>query len=129
MLLFFFNFLTAQDNQECIVNIDDPNHFIVTPEQIANAASSLPVVFNIAFWQINDEHGYYEDTPLTQEHMLTVIANMNMVYNEFGIFFKYRGLREFNSPQLIDNLDVGLYKIEKQYKDNAKQETVIIKGN
>tara|TARA_B100000767_G_C19326238_1_gene353691 strand:- start:119 stop:301 length:183 start_codon:yes stop_codon:yes gene_type:complete len=47
MLLFFFNFLTAQDNQECIVNIDDPNHFIVTPEQIANAASSLPVVFNI----------------------------------------------------------------------------------
>lgn len=41
MLLFFFNFLTAQDNQECIVNIDDPNHFIVTPEQIANAASSL----------------------------------------------------------------------------------------
>jgi hypothetical protein len=34
-----------------------------------------------------------------------------------------------NNPQLIDNLDVGLYKIEKQYEDNAKQETVIIKGN
>ena len=97
MLLFFFNFLTAQDNQECIVNIDDPNHFIVTPEQIANAASSLPVVFNMAFWQINDEHGNYQE-PLTEGYVLTAIANMNMVYNEFGIFFKYRGLQEINSP-------------------------------
>jgi hypothetical protein len=97
MLLFFFNFLTAQDNQECIVNIDDPSHFIVTPEQIANAASSLPVVFNMAFWQINDKDGNYQE-PLTEGYVLTVIANMNMVYNEFGIFFKYRGLQEFNSP-------------------------------
>jgi len=34
-----------------------------------------------------------------------------------------------NNPSLIQNLDNGLYKIEKVYTDGAVQETVIIKGN
>lgn len=34
-----------------------------------------------------------------------------------------------NNPNLINNLDPGLYKIEKQYEDGAVQENVIIKAN
>ncbi|MAZ72028.1 MAG: hypothetical protein CMC70_02675 [Flavobacteriaceae bacterium] len=34
-----------------------------------------------------------------------------------------------NSPNLINNLDQGLYKIEKEYNDGSTQETVIYKEN
>ena len=34
-----------------------------------------------------------------------------------------------NNPNLIQDLDNGLYKIEKVYNDGSVQETVIIKGN
>ena len=34
-----------------------------------------------------------------------------------------------NNPQLINNLDAGLYKIEKNYLDGSFQETVIYKEN
>jgi len=34
-----------------------------------------------------------------------------------------------NSQNLIQNLEIGLYKIEKNYEDGVIQETVIIKGN
>ncbi|GEQ87336.1 hypothetical protein ULMS_28440 [Patiriisocius marinistellae] len=37
---------------------------------------------------------------------------------------------EINNPQLVDNLNPGLYKIEKSYNDGTIQETVILKqGN
>ncbi|MBL4662262.1 MAG: hypothetical protein JKY22_01570 [Flavobacteriaceae bacterium] len=34
-----------------------------------------------------------------------------------------------NNPNLINDLQNGLYKIEKNYNDGATQETVIIKEN
>jgi hypothetical protein len=34
-----------------------------------------------------------------------------------------------NNQNLIQNLENGLYKIEKDYDDGATQQTVIYKGN
>jgi hypothetical protein len=36
---------------------------------------------------------------------------------------------QINNPNMIDNLQPGLYSIEKEYDNGAKEETVIIKGN
>ena len=36
---------------------------------------------------------------------------------------------QINSPNMINNLQPGLYTIEKNYENGAKQETVIIKEN
>ncbi|MGJ8665596.1 MAG: hypothetical protein ACSHW7_04465 [Patiriisocius sp.] len=92
----------AQDSEECIIENYNPANFIVTPAQIAAAANELPVVFNVAFWQVNDSSGYYPD-PISENHVLTVIANMNIAFNDIGIYFKYRGLNELNSPANVVN--------------------------
>ena len=34
-----------------------------------------------------------------------------------------------NNQNLIENLENGLYKIDKNYEDGSSQETVIYKGN
>ena len=55
-----------------------------------------PVVYNIYFWQVNDPNGGFDD-PLTQNTVLTAVANLNIEYNQYNIFFKYRGFGAFNS--------------------------------
>ena len=36
---------------------------------------------------------------------------------------------QINDPDLIQNLDNGLYKIDKQYNDGSQEENLIIKNN
>ncbi|WP_271855523.1 hypothetical protein [Patiriisocius marinus] len=36
---------------------------------------------------------------------------------------------QVNNPNMINNLQPGLYNIEKEYDNGAKQQTVIIKEN
>jgi len=49
LFLFFFNFLTAQEYEDCVIIDYDPNDFIVTEAEKAAASDLLPVVFNVAF--------------------------------------------------------------------------------
>jgi len=55
-----------------------------------------PIVYNVFFWGINREDGT-SDYPLTQDDVLTAVANLNIEYNEINIFFKYVGYSHFNS--------------------------------
>ncbi|MEZ4875248.1 MAG: hypothetical protein R2793_07335 [Flavobacteriaceae bacterium] len=55
-----------------------------------------PIVFNIFFWQVNDPNGQF-DNPLTQYDVLTAVANLNKAYNDFNVFFKYRGFDTLDS--------------------------------
>jgi hypothetical protein len=59
-----------------------------------------PKVFNIYFWQINDSNGNYGDNinVLTEEKVLEAVANYNITFNKYKIFFKYKGFGQFNSP-------------------------------
>ncbi|MCH9660556.1 MAG: hypothetical protein K0U54_06560, partial [Bacteroidetes bacterium] len=55
-----------------------------------------PVVYNVYFWGINRADGTSGE-PLTDERALQAVANLNTTFNEFNIFFKYRGQSSFNS--------------------------------
>ena len=67
-----------------------------------------PVVFNIYFWQVNDPNGGF-DVPLIEHTVLTAVANLNIAFNPYNIFFKYRGFDEFDSepdqPHYYQNPD------------------------
>jgi len=56
-----------------------------------------PVVLNIKFWIINKPDGTNEYTDV-ENNVLQGLANLNILYNEYGIIFKYRGYEHFNSP-------------------------------
>lgn len=100
------------DNQECVVieNGTDPVGIYSYSTDIASLESYDPVVFNVKFWGVNYPNG---DTDFyNREHdALQAIANLNIMYNPFNIFFKFRGLEEFNSP-VVANDPTGYYVLE-----------------
>ncbi len=63
-----------------------------------------PKVLNVYFWQVNKFGGQFGDDPydtntdITEEEVLSGIANLNIEFNQYNIFFKYRGLGQFDSP-------------------------------
>ena len=63
-------------------------------------------VLNVFFWQVNQFNGQFGDDPnqsidITEQEALSAIANLNMEFNQYNIFFKYRGLDQFNSPETV----------------------------
>jgi hypothetical protein len=54
-------------------------------------------VFNIKFWQINAPDGS-NPAPLSENMVLEAVANLNIEFNKYKIYFKYRGYGEFDSP-------------------------------
>jgi hypothetical protein len=106
-------FMNAQiDNQECVVveNGTDPAGIYSYSTDIATLNNYDPVVFNVKFWGVNYPNG---DTDFyNRAHdALQAIANLNIMYNPFNIFFKFRGLEEFNSP-VVANDPTGYYVLE-----------------
>lgn len=55
-----------------------------------------PVVFDIFFWGITRADGTSQ-RPLTEDQVLDVVARLNKAYNQFEIFFKYKGFDSFPS--------------------------------
>lgn len=70
-----------------------------------------PIVFNLKFWGINRPNGD-NDFPNRAQDALQGVANLNILYNQFGIYFKYIGYEEFNSPELPDDSN-GYYILEE----------------
>ncbi len=66
-----------------------------------------PIILNVYFWQVNKFGGQFGDDPydtntdITEEEVLSGIANLNMEFNQYNIFFKYRGLGQFDSPETV----------------------------
>ena len=56
-----------------------------------------PIVFNVYFWQVREPDGTYV-ADFNQTILLEGIAELNKTFNEFNIFFKYRGFDGFDSP-------------------------------
>jgi len=76
-----------------------------------------PLVYNIYFWGINDELGTTE--VLTESDVLLAVANLNLVYNEFNIFFKYKGLDHIISDDFyILGNNIEFYNLVGFAEDN-----------
>lgn len=81
-------------------------------------ASFEPVVYNVFFWGIHKivNGQEYTDFPNHLNDFLTAVANLNKTYNQFNIFFKYKGYDTFVTPTaqwngpLYD--ETGYYVIE-----------------
>lgn len=85
---------------------EDPTVNYSKSTDLATLQNGIPTVFNIFYWQINDENGN-STAPLTEQ----------------------KNASEINNDQLINSLDPGLYKIEKDYSDGYKEEIIITKSD
>lgn len=59
-----------------------------------------PVVFNIKFWQVNAPDGT-NPSPISETMALGAVANLNIEFNKYNIFFKYYGFNEYDSPNNV----------------------------
>ncbi len=57
-----------------------------------------PVVINIFYWQVKGPHGEYNKINFSEHKVLESVAFLNQTYNQYKIFFKYKGYDSFNSP-------------------------------
>ncbi|MEX0996132.1 MAG: hypothetical protein WDZ45_03695 [Flavobacteriaceae bacterium] len=89
----FLDICVTPDNTEP----DTPgvHSYSKNPEVLANME---PVVVNIFYWQINDPEGNAGSQALNEQSVLESIQFINIYYNPFGVYFKYRGWDQFNSP-------------------------------
>lgn len=89
-------YCATPDGLDIPYTVDTANIFSgsIDPDYLATFD---PVVFNIYFWQVNDASGN-SNAPLTEDYVLEAVAKMNIQFNPFNIFFKYRGLGEMDSP-------------------------------
>jgi len=63
--------------------------------------NSDPIVLNIYFWQVKGPNGEYGGKSFTEETALEAVANLNIIYNKFNIYFKYRGFDSFDTPNVL----------------------------
>lgn len=59
-----------------------------------------PVVFNIFFWRIVQDNGDPGVNHIKERDVLKAIANMNIIFNQYNIFFKYRGFDDIESTAI-----------------------------
>jgi hypothetical protein len=57
-----------------------------------------PLVLNIFYWQVKGPNGDYGNHEFTEEKVLESVALLNIQYNPYNIFFKYRGYDCFETP-------------------------------
>ncbi len=65
----------------------------------AEYTDAEPIVLNIYFWQVKGPNGEYNGD-FTEYKALEAVANLNINYNQFNIFFKYRGYDSFDTPNV-----------------------------
>jgi len=63
-----------------------------------NKSTLVPLVLNVFYWQVKAPDGSYGGLTFNEEKLLENIAYLNIVFNEFNIFFKYQGYSSFDSP-------------------------------
>ncbi len=125
LFLFCFNLLSlnviAQNYGEGCATPDvfdpDPVGVYTYSTNPAVLSSFEPVVYNVFFWGIHKmvNGQEYTDFPNHLNDFLTAVANLNKAYNQFNIFFKYKGYDTFVTPtaQINTNFDeTGYYVIE-----------------
>ncbi|GAB5401758.1 MAG: hypothetical protein Aureis2KO_33430 [Aureisphaera sp.] len=92
--------IAAQTPDECFFVAPtgpDPNDVYSYDVDENSLTDFDPIVFNIFFWGMNDLNGDPGWIALSEEHCLTSVSHLNRVFNEFGIYFKYKGMDTFNT--------------------------------
>jgi hypothetical protein len=59
-----------------------------------------PVVFNIFFWRIVQDNGNPGPEHINEQDVLKAVAKMNIIFNQYNIFFKYRGFDDIESTAI-----------------------------
>ncbi|MGJ8665384.1 MAG: hypothetical protein ACSHW7_03385 [Patiriisocius sp.] len=112
--------MLSQEDYICVYEGDDPglgdpgggspaephNSGSIDP---ADLAAFEPKLFNMYYWQINDANGNYGENEVdgdfvfeqTEIDALKSIAKLNQIFNEYNIFFKYRGADQMDSPSTL----------------------------
>jgi len=96
ILILLFTSVTFAQNGEftCISNFGsnpDPQWMYSYATNFDKTLSTNPpMVFNIKFWDLRQDDGS-SNTIITESDALHTVANLNIAYNEYNIFFKYRG--------------------------------------
>ena len=96
-------------------SITHPNHSAINITQVNDALD------------ISQVKKCYNNFNLSPIGGLVVKFNDNVINNNYTLTTK--DSIQINNPTLIENLDNGLYKIEKQFNDGSSQESVIYKEN
>ncbi|WP_432412115.1 hypothetical protein [Rasiella sp. SM2506] len=99
---FLFGSLLSQESTECAftesTTIDPSGYtYSTNPDDLASYA---PRVYNVYFWVIKKDDGS-GNTTITENKILQGIANLNITFNQFNIFFKYRGNGTLNKTEHI----------------------------
>ena len=96
LFLMLLPFIILAQNVECAFvphpEMYNINNFSRTVR--SNFDTDEPYVLNVQFHLVNNTGDTsIEDNPfdITEEHLLSVIAKINIEFNRFNIFFKYRG--------------------------------------
>jgi hypothetical protein len=99
-----------------------------------------PVVFNIFYWGINKDDGT-STAPLTENLALASVAELNILFNQFNIFFKYYGIDYINSSRFytlskiptddcyVSNLWPFVADNNNQYKKTDAFNVYVAKGS
>jgi hypothetical protein len=111
VLLLLPLYLLAQNNEfNCISNFDtNPD-----PQEMYSYATSFnktlstnpPMVLNIKFWDLRENNGS-SNTLVNESDALETIAKLNIAYNEYNIYFKYRGFDHVDDDTIYPMNDLG----------------------
>jgi hypothetical protein len=102
LCIFISGSLLSQQSTECAFienNTIDPSGYTYSTKA-ADIGSYAPRVYNVYFWVIKKDDGS-GNTTITENKILQGIANLNIAFNQFNIFFKYRGNGTLNKTEHI----------------------------
>ena len=113
--------LPQSETQECgfVRDINQFNNINYSARTNFTDNDNEPIVLNVFYHVLNPSNGINPDG-ITEEHILASIAKLNINFNQFNIFYKYRGFREVNDDTIF-NADIGemriLLNLDPDYSD------------
>lgn len=117
LILSVFYVNAQQDIFTCATeepSVPDPSGIYSGSSDLQLIEDGERIVLNIYFWGINRPNGQ-NDFPNRPKDVLQAVANLNILYNQFNIFFKYRGYKAIDSPVLANDPN-GYYILENIYQ-------------
>ena len=105
LFMLVFLFTTYANSQSNFLDCATPDNNDPDPPGVYSYSTDPTVfengsvlVLGIFFWQVKGPNGDYGNAVFTEDKLLEAVANLNIEYNQFNIFFKYRGYDSFDSP-------------------------------
>lgn len=108
IIFLFFAFLYASTSIAQVLDcpvILDPN-YVETPASILNSSTQNPnttdqYVFNVKFHIVKNDDGSGVTADYGENEVMNAIMIMNTNFNQFNIFFKYKGFDVINSTSFM----------------------------